>query len=160
TGRVIDANGQPVAGAAIGVDSATGLGSFSSMRESQVRKYQLTYSDTDGRFSLPGIPSGIPLSVPLRAQKEGLVSSTVAVPQDHSPMTLVLGDPSFSSILVHVQDKEGTPIHDAKVAITVMGSAGGRDPQTGQQFRIGLTTGEGMVTGPNGSCVINELNPA
>ena len=134
TGKTVDPDGKPVAGAMILV-MRTGYG---ARMEEGVGK-----SDANGNFDIPGIP----FRSTIRARAGKLCTTEAAiVDRDHQPLTLVLHPDSISSVRIHVIRDDGTALPDATVDLgEQMGS-----------FGMGI---EKKQTDSDGTCVFKELYP-
>jgi hypothetical protein len=126
-GLVLDAEQQPIAGAAV-----------CSLVPSTDTEGFCVYTDDKGSYVLPGTSI-----VRLRVRAEGYYPRIVAAEDRLKPVVMQKG----AQILVHVQDSTGEPISDASVyVLTPDGRQRGRGYTNAAGVRIGpLPAGEMMI---------------
>ncbi|MGA2093459.1 MAG: carboxypeptidase regulatory-like domain-containing protein [Sedimentisphaerales bacterium] len=132
SGKVVDPNRKPIAGARVGVNLR--VSNYGASFDNDV-----VVTDQEGRYEYKAIPEGQKYSVSARA--DGYGESYTQVDADDAvnnrleitPLTLKAAALSISGIVVDVNDK---PM--ANVEVSVNGQ--------GQQFRRGATDGHGKFT--------------
>ncbi|MEM7309999.1 MAG: sigma-70 family RNA polymerase sigma factor [Planctomycetota bacterium] len=115
-GRVVEADGEPVAGAEVYVGRALLTGAMSAVGFTVVQPAGAT--DENGRFALDGLPSGSNTVVAVRRGpggpwEVGLFSELLG---------LELRLPPERSVFVRARDARGAPVEDAELILASMGS--------------------------------------
>lgn len=130
TGRVVDAQGQPVPGAQVMFENPAGAGGAPGD----------TITDGLGRFRLANTPD---LAL-LRARKGELATANPLPISSSRKMTLVLQQNVAGSLLVQVNDEKNAPVSGARIAITQLNSNNRRGGRGGAYLTTGRD-GRGRV---------------
>jgi RNA polymerase sigma factor (sigma-70 family) len=140
-GRVLDANGAPVAKATVAAGALlTGGGSELYIKDESINAKD-TETDDNGRFVLDGFP---PAAITLVAGKDGIGrSATVRVPPSTDSATLDLVLAPTTGVAGKVT-RDGAPLADTVVIATPVGASA-------QNFFV--------VTGPDGTFALDALAP-
>lgn len=147
TGRVLDGDGQPIAGAAVGVFD-TSLSSAASLAWTSTPGRK---SDSRGEFSLSGLAAG---TVQVQATAPGYKASRIAaqIPEHEPPWPLEIVLAQAGWLSGHVRDGAGEPLALAMVSVLRQGASPIQDAAWFLHRQPAMTDGAGEYR-------IDELDP-